>query len=388
VTPTQQRWVQFLVTVAIVAGGAAAFLIITANKPELKRTQPAPPVPMVRVMTVETADLSMPIIGEGTVQPLREIDLVPQVGGKIVEISPSLVDGGRFSEGDLLLRIESEDYELAVTLAAARVKDAESALAFTEEEAAAALEEWRLLERENEPPPLVAKIPQLAAARARLAAENADLKKARLNLARTEIRAPFNGRVSSENIGLGQYVSTGKTLATIFFTDAAEIVVPLEDSTLFWFHVPGFTPGDGPGAPARITARMAGRDLTWIGRVVRAEGKMDPRTRLINVVIRVNNPYQRKPPLAAGLFVTVDIEGQRLTDAVVIPSAALRENRMVWVVGDDGVLSFRPVDIARVTPNQAIIKGGLQSGEKVVTSPLRSVTDGMNVRVGSRGRPS
>ena len=387
-TPTRQRLVQFLVTAAMIAGGAAAFLIITANKPELKRTQPAPPVPMVRVMTVEATDLAIPIRGEGTVQPLREIDLVPQVSGKIVEISPALVDGGRFSKGDLLLRVESEDYELAVTLAAARVKDAESDLVFTEEEAAAAVEEWRLLERQDDPPPLVAKIPQLAAARARLAAEKADLKKARLNLARTEVRAPFNGRVSSESVGIGQYVSTGQTLATIFSTDAAEIVVPLEDSTLFWFHVPGFTPGDGPGAPVRITARIAGRDLTWAGRVVRAEGKMDPRTRLINVVIRVDNPYQRRPPLAAGLFVTVHIEGQRLADAVAIPSAALREDRTVWVVGDDGVLSFRSVDVARVMPNQAIIKGGLETGERVVTSPLRSVTDGMKVRVSAGGRPS
>jgi len=387
-TPMKHRLVQFLITVTIIAGGAAAFLIITANKPELKRTQPAPPVPMVRVVTVATEDLTIPIQGEGTVQPLREIELVPQVGGKIVEISPSLVDGGRFSKGDLLLRIESEDYELAVTLAAARVKDAESSLVFTEEEAAAALEEWRLLEREDDPPPLVAKLPQLAAARARLEAEKADLKKARLNLERTEIRAPFNGRVASENVGLGQYVSTGKALATIFSTDAAEIVVPLEDSTLYWFHVPGFTPGNGPGSPARVTARIAGRDLTWSGRVVRAEGKMDARTRLINVVVRVNNPYQRKPPLAAGLFVAVEIEGRRLTEAAAIPSSALRDDQTVWVVGDDGVLSFRAVDVARITPNQAIITSGLQSGEKVVTSPLRSVTNGMKVRVGTGGRPS
>jgi hypothetical protein len=115
---------------------------------------------------------------------------------------------------------------------------------------------------------------------------------------------------------------------------------------------------------------------------------MDARTRLINVVVRVNNPYQRKPPLAVGLFVAVEIEGRRLADAAVIPITALRENRMVWVVSTDGVLSFRPVDVARVLPNQAIIRGGLQSGERIVTSPLRSVTDGMKVRVDTGGRAS
>jgi len=269
------------------------------------------------------------------------------------------------------------------------VKDSESALKIVEEEAAASQEEWKLLNSEepgaaSKPPALVAKEPQLAAARARLEAERADLQKALLHLTRTEIRAPFNGRVSAENVDIGQYVTGGQTLATLFSTDAAEIVLPLEDESLRWFHVPGFTPGDGPGSPAAIKARIAGRDLIWQGRVARAEAQLDAGTRLINVIVRVDNPYVSRPPLASGLFVTVEIQGSRLENAVLVPRSALRENGTVWVVADDGRLSFRKVTVARLLPEGAILNAGLENNEKVVISSLKAVTDGMRVRAENR----
>jgi RND family efflux transporter MFP subunit len=324
--------------------------------------------------------------GEGTVKPLREIQLVPQVNGKVVFASPVLVNGGEFKKGDTLLRIDPLDYQLAVTLAQARVKDSESRLKVAEEEAAAAREEWRLLYQDKgvkseDPPALVAKEPQLAAAKAKLAADRADLQIARLNLERTELKAPFNGRVSEESVDIGQYVSSAKPLATLFSTEAAEIVVPFDDESLFWFQVPGFTPGNGAGSPVKVLARIAGRELTWSGEVVRAEGKLDGRTRMVQVVVRVQKPYARKPPLAAGLFVTVEIQGRTLENAAVIPRAALRDNDTVWVVDETGQLVFRRVDVARLGTNQAILRSGLEDGEMVVTSGLKVVTDGMKVRI-------
>jgi RND family efflux transporter MFP subunit len=370
----------------IVGLGALSFLVLTASKPQLKRTKPPAPKPTVRVMKVETGPQAVIIKGEGTVRPLREIQLVPQVSGKIIYISPSLVDGGAFKKGDILLRINPVDYQLAVTLAQARVKDSVSKLKIAEEEAAAAQEEWRLFyqdkdTRDIDPPPLVAKEPQLAAARAKLAADRADLQKAKLNLARTEIKTPFNGRVGAENVDIGQYVSPTQNLATLFSTEAAQIVVPFEDESLYWFHVPGFTPGDGPGAAVKVRTRFAGRESEWEGRVVRAQGKLDERTRMVDVVILVEKPYATRPPLAAGLFVTVEIQGRTIESAAVIPRSALRENDMVWVVDESGKLSFRKVEVARLTTASAILKGGLYSGEMVVTSALKAVTDGMRVRI-------
>lgn len=387
--PILRNTIHVMLTVAFVTLGAAGFIILTAKKPQLKKTAPAVPVPMVRTKTVVSGTLSVPVIGEGTVRPLREIQLVPEVSGKVVFTSKALVDGGEYREGQTLLKIDPVDYQLAVTLARARVKDSESALKIVEEDAAASQEEWELLNSEkpdaaSKPPALVAKEPQLAAARARLAAERADLQKALLHLKRTEIKAPFNGRVSAENVDIGQYVTSGQTLATLFSTDAAEIVLPLEDESLRWFHVPGFTPGDGPGSPAVIKARIAGRDLIWQGRVARAEARLDAGTRLINVIVRVDSPYVSRPPLASGLFVTVEIVGRRLENAVLVPRSALRENGTVWVVADEGRLSFRKVTVVRLLPEGAILNTGLENNEKVVISPLKAVTDGMRVRVENR----
>jgi RND family efflux transporter MFP subunit len=383
---TKKRIIHFSATLILMGLGVVGFLALTASKPQLKRTRPPVPMPTVAVTIIKTGSQPVTIRGEGIVTPVREIELVPQVGGKVVYVSPSLVDGGAFKKGDILLRIDPLDYQLAVTLARAKIKDSESRLKVAEEEAAAAKEEWRLLYQSSkdingDPPSLVAKEPQLAAARARLAADRADLQKALLALERTELKAPFEGRVSDENVDIGQHVSTAKPLATLFSTEAAEIVIPLEDESLFWFDVPGFTPGDAPGSPVRVSARVAGRELSWSGKVVRAGGKLDERTRMVNVVVHVEKPYATKPPLAAGLFVTVEIQGRTLENAAAIPRSALRENSMVWVVDEQGQLVFRRVDVARLGTGQAILRSGLKDGDRLVTSGLKAVTDGMKVRI-------
>jgi RND family efflux transporter MFP subunit len=382
----KKRIVQLVISITFVALGVLGFWALTASKPEMERHKPPTPVPMVRTMAVKTGPQNIYIQGEGTVRPLREIDLVPQVGGKLVYVSPSLVNGGVFRKDELLLRIDPVDYQLAVTLARAKVKDAESRLQVAEEEAAAARDEWRLLyegssNENSKPPPLVAKEPQLAAAKAELEADEADLRKSLLNLERTELRAPFNGRVGEENVDIGQYVSPGQSLGSLYSTEAAEIVVPLEGEALFWFDVPGFTSKDGRGSPTLIKASIAGRDLSWSGKVVRTEGKLDERTRMINVVVRVEQPYAKKPPLVFGLFVTVEIEGRIIPNGAVIPRAILHQGDIVWVVGADSRLQFRQVEVGRIQGDEVVIIGGLEDGERLVTTPLKAVTDGMTVRV-------
>lgn len=160
----KKRILHFLVTLSLIGLGAVGFIALTASKPQLERTKPPTPVPMVLALKVTTGTQSVTIRGEGTVRPLREIQLVPQVNGKIIYVSPVLVDGGEFKEGEILIRIDPLDYQLAVTLARARIKDSESQLKVAEEEAAAAQEEWFLLYKDSNdtnerPPPLVAKNP-------------------------------------------------------------------------------------------------------------------------------------------------------------------------------------------------------------------------------------
>ncbi len=373
------------IAAALVIFGILVMRALMASKPEMKKARPTVKAPIVRTIKVKTGEKTIHIQGEGTVRPVREIELIPQIAGTIVYISPALINGGIFSEGETLLQIDPRDYRLAITLAEAGVKDAESHLQLTQQEAATAREEWRQHTTSEpagdpKPSPLVAKEPQLAAARAKLSASSAELAKAMLNLERTEIKAPFKGRIAQKNVDIGQYVSPGKSLATLFSTETAQIVVPFENEKLSWFHVPGFTNGKGPGSHATVHTFLAGRQLTWPGKVVRSEGKLDERTRMINIVIEVKEPYAKMPPLAMGLFVTVDIKGRALSNTSTIPRSALHDGSLVWTVDKESRLRFREVEVALIQGSEAIIRTGLKNGDRLVTTPITTVTNGMKVR--------
>ena len=379
-TVLQKRILQFLVSLLIILGGVAGLYALKASRPAQEKRVVKTTAPAVQVVKVTVGPHTVKIAGQGTVRPLRNAQLVAQVSGKILYTSPALVNGGAFQAEEELLQIDPIDYELAVTLAAARVGDAEAEYALAQEESDAAVQEWRELNPDVDPPEMVARMPQLSAARAKVAAEKADLRKARLQLERTRLKAPFEGVVSEEMVDIGQYVTPGQQVATLYGTEAAEIVVPLESEHLQWFHVPGFTGDDGPGAPAAVQVAIAGQVREWPGRVMRAEGRIDERTRLINVVVRVDNPYARRPPLAAGLFARVEIEGRRLEAAALLPRSALRPGNQVWTVDDDQRLRFRKVRVARLSKAGALIDKGLAGGERVIVSKLKAVTDGMAVR--------
>lgn len=380
----KRRAAHVLLTVLLVAAGALGFKALSETRQDLKRQKPEAVLPGVRVVPAPSAAGPVVIRGEGSVAPLRQVNLVPQVGGEVVHVSPSLVNGGAFDSGELLVRIDPEDYRLAVTLARAKVEDAESKLQTLQAESAAALEEWRFHRRDKgsggEPPPLLVKEPQLQAAKAQLAAQRAELRRAELSLERTEIHAPFNGRVSKESVDKGQVVTAGQSLATLYGTDAAEVVVPLQPEDLAWFDIPGFTNGEGPGAEAVVRGRIAGEERTWRGRVLRSEGRLDEKTRMLGVVVGVDDPYGTRPPLAVGLFVRVEILGKPLAGAVRIPRAALRQGDVAWVV-EDGRLRFRPVTVARTQGDEALVTSGLKEGDLVAVSRLDEATDDMAVRV-------
>lgn len=377
--------VQLILVVALLTGGYFGYLWFKSLKPEPKKHKRPVPIPMVRVELVTIKDYIIHIHGQGTVKPWREIKFAPQVGGKVKEISPCLVNGGSFKKGDILVRIDSEDYLLAVTLAKARIKDSESKLQLIEQEAKIARLEWEMLYPPEEnpdlkPPPLVVKTPQLAAARAKLEADKADLQKALLQLDRTRLAAPFNGQVSEKMVDAGQFVSPGQVLAILYSIEAAQIIAPLEDKDLFWFDVPGFTQKKGKGSPAIIRAKVAGRELSWRGQVERSEGEVDESTRTVRVVVKVDKPYATLPPLARGLFVNVDIQGRTISNSAMISRAALRDGQIVWVV-NKGILSFKKVEVARVSQDGVLVTGGLRHGDMVVVSSLNAPADNMKVRV-------
>jgi multidrug efflux system membrane fusion protein len=364
--------------------GAGAMVMM---RPEVETRRPEAIPPLVRVQAVELHEVELTVKSQGTVSPRTESQLVPEVAGRIIWVSPSYVSGGFFESGETLLRVDPHDYRQAVIQARAQVASARLRLAQEEAEAVVARKEWEEL-GEGDGSPLTLREPQLEDARAALASAEASLETAKRNLERTEIRAPYAGRLRQKNVDVGQFVTVGSPVARIYAVDYAEIRLPLPDDDLAFIDLPLDYRGEQTRALGpRVTLRadFAGRSHEWEGRIVRTEGEIDATTRMVHAVARVKTPYGRvegrdRPPLAAGLYVQAEIEGRTVEGVAALPRAALRGRAQVLVVDRDDRLRFRDVDVLRATHDEIVVAGGLEEGERVCLSPMETVTDGMRVR--------
>jgi RND family efflux transporter MFP subunit len=367
--------------------GAAGFALLVATRVPVETRPPATPAPLVRVVPVELETVQLEVKTHGTVAPRTESDLVPEVSGRAVWVAPYLVSGGFFEEGEPLLRIDPRDYQTAVERARATLAQRESEL----ERASRELERRRgLAQREYaSAAELDDAINAERVAAAALRVARAALEQAERDLSRTAIVAPFAGRVREESVDVGQFVPRGAPIARLYAVDYAEVRLPVPDDELAFLELPSLYRGDAAeasGPPVRLRARFAGVEQMWEGRVVRTEGEIDPRTRMVHVVARVEDPYARRnggsrPPLAVGLFVEAEILGEVVDGVAVLPRAALRGPDRVLVVDAESRLRFREVAVLRREHDTVVVRAGLEAGEQVCVSPLDAPVDGMEVRV-------
>lgn len=373
--------------VVVIVLGVLGALAMYQVRPVAETVVPDVHVPVVRVQEIHLQDVRLTVKSQGTVSPRTESTLVSEVSGRVIEVSPSFVSGGFFETGDLLLRIEPDDYQQAVVQARAVVARTELRLAQENAAQEVAIHEWREL-REGVPNPLARHDPQVADAQAALQAATAALDQARRDVGRTEIRAPYAGRVRSKDADVGQFVMPGVALGTVYAIDWAEIRLPLPDADLAFLDLPLMYRGEADdmlGPRVVLRAEFAGDTHQWEGRVVRTEGEIDLRSRMVHVVARVPDPYGRggrpgRPPLAAGLFVDAEILGIEVRSVAIVPRAALRgEDRVLLVDGDDR-LRFRTVHVLRRTDRDMVIDAGLEDSDRLCLTPLVAVTDGMQVR--------
>lgn len=365
--------------IVLLVGVGAAALIASARKapPRVER----PPLgPLVEVVPAEITDIPVEVSGHGEVVARVSVDVVPQVAGQVVEVHRSLVAGGFFSTGEVLVVIDPRDYELAVERAQAAVARAKVTLEREQAEAEVARAEWQDLHPDEEPTGLVIREPQIRQAEAEYAAAVAELSVAKLSLERTRVSLPFDGVVVSENVDKGQFVGNGSRLATVFGTDVVEVRVPLDSRELAWFDVPSGR--GGSGALAKVSITFGGTRSTWRGRVTRMEAQVDQASRMVHVVIEVPRPYETsgdRPALLPGSFVDVRIEGRTLNDVVSVPRHAIHDGSHVWVF-EDGKLGVREIEVVREDRQQTLISAGLEEGALVIVSALDAVTDGMTIR--------
>jgi RND family efflux transporter MFP subunit len=375
-----------IIPLLVVAVSVIGAFLLVATAPSIENVTPDRAIPAVRTLTPTADRVTLTVRTQGTVAPRTESALVPEVSGRVVWVSPALVSGGFFEQGETLLRIDARDYEMSKNRAQSAVERATSEAEFAQSELS---RQRRLSERK------VASSQKLSStqraervANANLADARVALEQAEWDLERTEITAPFEGRVREESVDVGQFVSRGNAIATVYATDYAEIRLPVADHQLAYLSLPDMRSAPEDSGPAvRLRARFAGREHEWQGRVVRTEGEIDPRSRMVHVVARVEDPYQvedgatgARAPLAVGLFVQAEIEGPVVDDVLVVPRYAMRDDSHVLIVDAEDRLHTRAVEVLRIDRDDVVIKSDLGSGERICISPIQIVVEGMQVK--------
>ncbi len=364
-----------LVIIASILGAVT----LMATSPQLEPNVPAPVPPTVRVVDIEPKSIQMTVQSQGTVVPNTESELIPEVSGRVIWMSKSLVNGGYFEKGAVLLRLEDDDHRSSLRRAKASLTRAEAEYqhARFEYQRMQSLEDRQLASRSQIENTLRAS--RVTEATLQDAREN--YAQAVRDLERTQLKAPFTGLVRHESVDIGQLVGRGSAVATIYASDQAEVRLPIADRQLAFLNLPVGHRGELPldqQPNVRLSAEYAGRMLEWSGKIVRTEAQIDMSSRMVHMIARVSNEDQ-VAPLPVGLFVNADIEGLLVDDVVVLPRNALRTGNRVLVVDDDNKLRFREIETLRFYQDDVFIKAGLQPGERVCISPMQTPIEGMTV---------
>ena len=382
----RKKLLVILVPLLIVVGFIIlTFALIAANqKPQVKQKS-FKPLAVTADYAVQD-DVQLMVQAQGEVRPRTEINLVPEVAGKIVYVSPNFIDGGIFKKGETLIRIDDSDYKVAVIRAESSVAQAEQSLVQEIAEGEIARRDFEEL-GQGEPTALALRQPQRARAEAGLQAAKAELQSAKLQLFRTAVKAPFSGRVRTKASDLGQYVGPGAQLGRIFSTDIVEVRLPLTDSDLAKINLPlAHVAKDRASAPVvNLSATVGGRTQNWEGRIMRTDSSYDTATRALNAIAEVFDPYDKGVsdggmPLAPGLFVQAEIAGKTFEDVIILPRDGLRPENKVYIVDDKGKAEIRDAVVIDTSADRAVLASGVKAGELVILGPMEKSRVSMTLK--------
>ncbi|NQZ83410.1 MAG: efflux RND transporter periplasmic adaptor subunit [Colwellia sp.] len=368
---------QIIVPIAILAAGILLFVGLSAMKKPPEEKAEVDNTPIVAVELVTVAPMTLTVDSYGVVKPKYETELVAQVSGQIVDLSPIFVRGGFINKGQLLARIDPNDYKAALIEAQANMASARAALEKERAQGQVAEREWKRI-TDTSPTELSLRKPQLAQELARVKSAQAAVLRAKRNLERTEIRAPYDAMIESRNIGLGSYVGTGSMVGKLLGTDVAEVRLPVADNQL------QFLLGNGVNSQVQLKGTFAGIDTQWHAQIARSEGVIDNKSRMSYLVAEINDPYllntkdEAKSPLRFGSYVKAEIIGLQLSQASLVPRYLVNDNR-VAILDKDSKLHYAEVGIVRQEGANVVIESGLVDGDKLIISALDYPLDGMKL---------
>ena len=376
------------VAIILIAGGAAGAMVWQKREPE--KNEVPEQVTTVETVQLKAVDMNFLISSQGNVSPHTETTLVSEISGMVTDVSPGFVAGGFFKQGDILLRLDPSDYDVAVEQSRANLLIMKARLAREEAQAEQAKKEWDMSGRpRSAAPPIALRVPYLEEARANVLFAEADLKKAMRKLKLTVIRAPYDGLIKEKLADVGQYVSTGTQLAKTFAVDFAEVRLPLTDQDIAYLKLPNPADSDTvnvkDGPVVELTSIIGGMEYTWPASIVRTEGVIDQRTRVHYAVARIVDPYNLnnvdgRPSLPIGSFVKAAIDGMLVRDVIAIPLPAIRGMDQILIKDSQNRLRIHKVDIIRTDKDYAYIKAGTLENQMAITTAVYNPVDGMPIR--------
>ncbi len=374
--PTRQfpRRLYLLLPPLLILAAMIGAVMLVKTAPRAERQPPPPMKSLVRVIQPQAGNQPVIVRAMGVVIPAREIDLEPLVGGEVIWVHPEFKEGARFDAGEVLVRIDPADYRIALAVAKAQVARADYEYQLELGRQDVARREWDLIGKDRPASPreesLALRKPQLRNVEAGLASARAASDQARLNLDRTNLKAPFNALLRRRLTEIGSVVNPQEPVATLVGTD------------VFW--VQAALPVDRLGAlenyrgPATI--RLNSHPPTaWRGTVIRLLGDLEPDGRMARLLVAVPQPLDQHPalPLLLGSYVHVDLEGRQLEQVMVLPRSALREGERLWLASREDTLEIRPVDVAWRDSESVYVAAGLVAGERVIVTDLAIPVVGM-----------
>ncbi len=334
-------------------------------------------IPYVKTMMIFPRTVKATISSQGIIEPESELNLLSELTSRVEWVSSKMEPGSSFKTGDTLLLLDKRDYELALISAESQVLNARVNLEREEAESDLAKKEWKRVGA-GSGSDLALRKPQMAQAKATYAAAEASLEQAKRNLSRTVFLAPFDGRVRNSRIELGTTVFPGTLIGNIYATNAYEIRLPIADQDVLFSGLE-FN-GQKIEDSKRLDVTIIQGDNQWPAKVIRTEAEIDPITRMMAVVAKIENINSQmySTPLAVGQFVQAEILGIELNKISVLPRSSVR-NETVWVVDEQMTMQNRSVEVIRNESEFALIREGFEIGDKLLTSRVSSLVNGLKV---------
>ena len=408
---TPRQVLQTLLPLGLIAAAVFFAQQMIFSRPKPPKKPRAERAVLVEASPVKRIDRDVVVRANGTVIPAYSVELMSEIGGRVVWKNPQLTAGGQIKEGEPLIKIDPRDYRLSVAQQQAALERARTEIELEQGRGEVAAQEWAQFGEGAKAAnaELALRKPQMRAAELGLKTAETSLKQARMQLGKTSIKSPFDAFVRVNATEAGRLVSPGQSLATLVATRVFTVVVSLPVDDLAWLKVPGtnaplltdeslaaaYAAEDQPtafaklGSLAMITQEVGSQKIQRPGIAVRLLGELDPVGRMARLLVSVQDPLGLNDPeseragelpILLGAYVKVELQGKVVEDVVEVPRVALRDGDRVYVY-QDARLEVRDVKVLRRDDDVVLVSAGLDDGDMLITSSIASPVVGMELRL-------